>query len=401
MTVPAPVRVERWPTELPLFALVVLAAAGIWLMLAISIIGIAYAALLAVFFFLTHVAFVAYVRGSAVRLGPEQFPDLHRRVEELSRSAGLREPPAAYLMQAGGSLNAFATKLFRSRMIVLFSDLLDACGPDDGARDFIVGHEIGHIRAGHLNWMWIILPGMLVPFLGGAYSRARERTCDRYGAALSNDTPGALRGLSVLAAGGPRAPQVNLQAWASQRSDLDTGWMTLAYWLAGYPPLCERIALLDSSLGPTGRRVRGPARAFAILFVCALIPVAAASFAINKIAPAFRQAMAEAARANGTASPYASTSSRGVSQEALIERDTLELAQLAQIVLDRDGALPVDDLALYEAWARERPEMDVPLDPFDGARYGYERHEDGSFLLWSSGPDGESDTDDDIVRRWP
>jgi Zn-dependent protease with chaperone function len=399
MTTQAQVRVERWPTELLLLFAVVVASAGIWLLLAISIIGIVYAALLAAFFFLTHVAFVAYVRGSAVRLGPDQFPELHRRVEELAQRAGLKETPAAYLMQAGGSLNAFATKLFRSRMIVLFSDLLDACGTDEGARDFIVGHEIGHIRAGHLNWMWLILPGMVVPFLGGAYSRARERTCDRYGAALSGDTPGALRGLTVLAAGGQRAPHVNLEAWARQRTDLDTGWMTLAYWLAGYPPLCERVALLDPALGPGGRRVRGPARGFAILFVFALVPVAAASFAINKIAPAFRQAMAEVGRANPTAS-YRPGAAAAV-QQVTIERDTMALAGLAQAVLARDGALPADDVALYEAWTRERPGTDLPLDPFDGARYGYEAHADGSFVLWSSGPDGESDTDDDIVRSWP
>ena len=97
------VRVERWPTELPLLVLVVLAAAGVWALLALSIFGIVYAALIAVFLFLGHVGFVAYVRGSAVRIGPDQLPELDARVRELSARAGLATPPAAYVLQAGGS----------------------------------------------------------------------------------------------------------------------------------------------------------------------------------------------------------------------------------------------------------------------------------------------------------
>src|SRR5687767_13792824 len=105
-------RVERWPTEIPLFVLVVLASIAIWGLLVISIIGVVYALMIAVFLFFSHVVFITHVRGSAVRLGPEQFPELWNRVVELSRRAGLAAPPEAYLMEAGGSLNAFATKLF-------------------------------------------------------------------------------------------------------------------------------------------------------------------------------------------------------------------------------------------------------------------------------------------------
>ena len=381
-----PLAVEPWPTELPLLVGVILAAAGLWLALALSIIGIVYAAMLAAFFFLTHIGFIAYVRGSAVRLGPEQFPELYLRVEELSARAGLREPPQAYLMQAGGSLNALATKLFRSRMIVLFSDLLEACGTHAAARDFIIGHEIGHIRAGHLNWIWLVLPGMFVPFLGGAYSRARERTCDRYGAALCGDRGGALRGLSILAAGGERGPNVNLQAWVGQRADLDTGWMTLATWLAGYPPLCERVALLEPSLGPVRARVRGPLRALGILVVAALVPTSIAAVGIASFLPAFRKAMDEAAALE--------------TQGSRVWSDLDELGRLALEVSTKTGQLPGDDLELYKAWERERPGLPAPTDMHDGKRYGYRVDDDGSFVVWSAGPDAESGTNDDRARRW-
>jgi hypothetical protein len=91
--------------------------------------------------------------------------------------------PEVYLQQQDGAINAFATRFLRSHMVVLMADLLEACGSNDAARDMIIGHELGHIRAGHLRFHWVLLPVAFVPFVGSALSRAREYTCDRYGRA--------------------------------------------------------------------------------------------------------------------------------------------------------------------------------------------------------------------------
>ena len=72
------VRVERWPSEIPLQIFVVLASIGIWAMLALTIIGLIYVLFIFLFLFFVHLAFVTHLRGSAVKLGPEQFPDLSR-----------------------------------------------------------------------------------------------------------------------------------------------------------------------------------------------------------------------------------------------------------------------------------------------------------------------------------
>jgi Zn-dependent protease with chaperone function len=270
----AAIQVQPWPSETPLFALVVAASVVLWLALAISIIGIAYALLIAVGLFFAHVAYVAHVRGSAVRLGPDQLPELYARVVDLARRTGIDVMPEAYVMEAGGQLNALAMRFLRSRMVVLFSDLLEACGDDHAARDMIIGHELGHIRAGHLDWQWLLAPGMLFPFLGNACSRAREHTCDRYGAALCGDPAGALRGLAILAAGGHYGPRVNVKRLAAQRDDLDTGWMTIGKWLSSHPPLCERVAALaPSPAGSSGFSLSGPIRAAIILFVMLVLPV--------------------------------------------------------------------------------------------------------------------------------
>jgi hypothetical protein len=40
----------------------------------------------------------------------------------------------------------------------------------------------------------------------------------------------------------------------------------------------------------------------------------------------------------------------------------------------------------------------IPRDPYDGDYFGYART-GNLFVLWSSGPDGKSETEDDIVWR--
>jgi hypothetical protein len=46
-------------------------------------------------------------------------------------------------MQAGGNLNAFATRFRKANFVVLYSELLSACGDNTAARDMIIAHELG------------------------------------------------------------------------------------------------------------------------------------------------------------------------------------------------------------------------------------------------------------------
>src|SRR5688500_18719366 len=249
------VTVERWPTERPLFALSLIVSIILWFLAVISIFGIIYAAIFGLVFFLMHLGFVAHVRGSAVRLSHEQFPELHERVARMAVRLGMIRVPETYVMQAGGALNAFATRFIGANIVVLYSDLLEACGDDEAARDMIIAHELGHIQAGHLAWHWVLLPSALVPFLGTALSRAREYTCDRFGLAGAGDKDGALVGLSILAAGAKFGPKVNRVALVAQRASLNNGWMTLGEWLSTHPPLSKRLAALEPGLIGNAPRV--------------------------------------------------------------------------------------------------------------------------------------------------
>jgi Zn-dependent protease with chaperone function len=391
-----PISVERWPTEFPLLALIILAATGVWIILLLSLIGFAYALFIGIFLFLSHLGFIAHLRGSAVRLSPEQFPDLYRRVTELAVRAGLKETPEVYIMQAGGVLNALATRFLRSQMVVLFSDLLDACGDNTAARDMIIGHELGHIKAGHLRWMWFLFPGYVVPFLGMAYSRAREYTCDRYGAALCGDREGALVGLGILAAGGSHGPQVNLTALARQQEQLDTGWMTIGTWLSTHPPLSHRIVALQPSLVEgTPSLVKGPLRALVILSLVAVVFILGTAFGVKSLLPGFQQAFEQASTLQQSAGVSPLPEEQVEPARQAVQEDFRRLVEFIEKHRAETGSLPADANALYQLWTQSYPEQTGLFDPFDGRRYGY-FVEEGVYYLWSSGPDAQDQTDDDI-----
>lgn len=392
--------VEPWPSERPLFALSLLIALAIWLLAVVTIVGIVYAAMFGLFFFVMHLAFIAHVRGSGVRLGPDQFPELHADVERIAHKLGLPTVPETYVMQAGGTLNAFATRFLGTNIVVLFSDLLDACGDNRAARDMIIAHELGHVKEGHLRWHWVLLPSQIVPFLGSALSRAREYTCDRYGLAGAGDLDGALTGLTILAAGASHGPGVNRAALVRQRQQISGAFMTLGQWLSTHPPLAKRLAALDPRLG-AGQQVAtsGPllAAALIVLFFGGIMGIGvAAAVAIPQLAQDPALSGLEVAPGHD----YTSMMS-GEGGILTAERTAGEMARLVDFIRAEHAAgrgTPADAEELYARWTEAHPAEAEPTDPYDGLRLGYARDEAGYFV-WSSGPDGEPGTDDDVHQR--
>jgi Zn-dependent protease with chaperone function len=397
-----PIQIEPWPSERPLLVLTALVAAVMWVLLTVSVIGLVYVLFLALFFGLMHVIFVAHVRGSAVRLGPNQFPELHATVERLARRMDLSPVPEAYLMQAGGSLNAFATRFLRSHIVVLYSDLLEACGASTAARNMIIAHELGHVKAGHLKWRWFLLPGGVIPFLTSALSQAREFTCDRYGLAGAGDKGGAGLGLAILAAGATHGPLVNRAEVVRQQAAIArSGWMTVGRWLSSHPPLALRLAQVDPTLVPEIQLSRaGATRALvfglgvtAVTLFFVFGSVSRFAQKIKGIADSTRVASVGQAGAPGdnedttTYTPPADAAQRA-------RADIMRLVEFIELERQR-STLPWNGTELYQRLELEYPKGKLPTDPYDDSRYGYDQRGD-AYQLWSSGPDGKSWTDDDI-----
>lgn len=379
------ISVRRWRTERPLLALNALAAAGIWFLFLRSPQSLPFVGMWAAMLCLWHIVMVAAIRGSAIRLGPDQFPELHARVDQLARRFGLHRTPDVYLMQQDGALNAFATRFVRTHMIVLLSDLLEACGDNTAARDMIIGHELGHIRAGHLRGRWLLLPAAFIPFLGSALSQAREYTCDRYGCAAAQDREGALLGLAILSAGGKYGPLVNREAFVRQRADLRSAWMVVGEWLGSHPPLSKRVRALAPELAAADS---APART-----AKRALQVAFAALVVIVVGAAATSAYLPRAGVNGSRSlrpPVAADA------EQQVGRDLAQLKSFIEAERRQGRPLPWDAWELYERWEAAHPDDDSPEDPFSGYWYDYESRGD-RYRIWSSGPDGTGDTADDIL----
>ena len=268
--------------EVPLRVVLFIIAIALWIAFIVSIVGLVYGLLIGLFVFFAHLMLIAHVRGSSIKLGPQQMPELYNRVVSIAHRIGMKRVPDVYLQQSGGILNAFATRFGRRRFVVLYSDLVRACGNNLDALDFIIAHELGHIHRGHLNWRWLIAPALFVPFLGTAYSRACEYTCDRYGFQASSDKNRSLDGLCILAAGPQFASYVNRQAFVAQRDDLNTAFMTLGQWFGTHPPLAKRVAALVPNLqAEGGGSFAATLGALLMAFVLFVLPVAGAAWFIK------------------------------------------------------------------------------------------------------------------------
>ncbi len=240
----------RTASERKLYVASLVVSLVIWIVLVVTIVGLIYGLLIGFFIFAAHALMIAYIKGNAVRISETQLPGIYRKVVEASRKLGLETAPEAYVMQAGGMLNAFATKFFSRNFIVIYSDLLEACDENGREMDMIIGHEIGHLALGHLKRLWLLTPSYVVPWLGTAYSRAREYSCDLCGHEVVGELEPAVKGLTVLAAGGKYGRQVNIDDFVRQAQDTAGFWTSVYELNATHPYLPKRIAALINQRTP-------------------------------------------------------------------------------------------------------------------------------------------------------
>lgn len=192
----------------------------------------------------------ADLRAQSVRMSPTQFPEGYRMVAEAAARQGLRRVPDAYVVSGGGTINAFASGHGFRRFVTVYSDLFEVGGAvrDPEALRFVIGHEVGHIAAGHTSYFRLLFTNLMmqVPVLGPAYSRAQEYTADNFGYALTPD--GAAGAMAVLGAGKYLNAHVNVHEFADRAATEKGLWLHIVNWRASHPVLTWRThALRDRS----------------------------------------------------------------------------------------------------------------------------------------------------------
>jgi Zn-dependent protease with chaperone function len=226
------------PSEGTYFTVLLIFACLLWLCLLLCFYILPFIAL---GLWCAHGLLIARLRSESVRITPEQFPEMHAAFVEVSGKLGLAVVPELYILQAGGFLNAFATRFTGRNFVVIYSSMVEILGPSTTLMKFLMGHEIGHIHRRHLTKKLLLAPGLIVPLLYEAYHRSCESTCDRYGAFASDDLNGSMQALTVLASG-RAAAHVDTGHFAVQHFN-ERGFFVSWHELAStYPTLSQRVA---------------------------------------------------------------------------------------------------------------------------------------------------------------
>ncbi len=209
------------------------------------------------------------LRADGIKAGPQQFGEVYALWTDMAQELGFKKIPDLYIKNGNGTLNAFATCIPGYRRLgAIYSDILERAlaNQDEDVLRFVLGHELGHIRLGHVYW-WYFLLTVAANFPGIRYvvglplSRAREYGCDKVGAHLAGDT--CCKGLLMLAAGKHLYRQVDLSQYEAAHIHERSAWDVVHNFFIDHPNISWRIAALRQNrhgdLFWAGQRNRQPA----------------------------------------------------------------------------------------------------------------------------------------------
>ena len=233
-----------------LFYILLVGAIAFFMTLGESIIapvavGVFYIFLLLVFILVRTGILVGFLEGNAIKVSNRQFPDIQFIVEKQTQLLGLSKVPRVYILQSGGILNAFVTHFFGASYIVLYSEMVEAAYEKDSAViEFVIGHELGHLKRKHMLTSLLLFPSAIVPFLAAAHSRGCEYTCDAIGFALSPS--GAKNGLLLLASGKGLMNKVKVAEYTAQTTSNEGFWCWFSEKWMTHPHLSKRLSVCNS-----------------------------------------------------------------------------------------------------------------------------------------------------------
>jgi Zn-dependent protease with chaperone function len=261
--VPPPITIPlerlRDPKELTALTWLYVASGPGWLFLAIWTV-VTFGLLLPIIgfvllmIFVGEMWFVAYLKTNAVRVSEAQLPELNRVVQSCCQRLGM-PCPEVYVMQHN-VWNAFAAQVFGRRMVVLLSGAVDSIllKGDLQQLTWLIGHELGHHRAGHLDFVRKLANlGDWLVWVKLWYSRRAELTCDRIGLYCAGSLKASRLALLNATVGAQLAGKVNPDAavaqWRQHSGEFFVKYRTL---YATHPHLLARLDHLAAAAAELG-----------------------------------------------------------------------------------------------------------------------------------------------------
>ena len=159
---------------------------------------------------------LAKLHGSAIRIGPDQFPDIHKMIRQTAAAMQMKTVPEAYVYE-DNTQNAGAAKVKGKQIVLLTDDMIWGALKTKNAKvlQFVIAHELAHHKLGH--------SGLIRSYISMAYkplSRLDEFSCDAMAAAVIQDQAASGQALALLSIGPQLLSKVNLQSLMAQAKEV-------------------------------------------------------------------------------------------------------------------------------------------------------------------------------------
>lgn len=331
------------PRETPYFVICLLFSILVYILAVISVIGIGIVLAVFAILYVTQLLAIGSIRGNGVRIHEHQFGDIYERVVAISKKMGIEKVPDVFVVEAEGLMNAFATRFWGKHMILLTSDVFDlAREAGEAELDFIIAHELTHIKRNHVWKNVLIAPAKLIPFLAQAYSRSCEYTCDRAAAYFTGNVVAAKRALAIFSIGKRLAPELNEEAFRQQIETDSNGAVWLSEVLSTHPILPKRIqsiAVFANEQGVNVYRQKGGVIALglglvvvggAFVYGAVLLSIVFGSLIYGSFADELDPSFSSGYEQFNWSSVDSSSSDRSPLFQAVIAEDNAKVKQLLQ-----------------------------------------------------------------------
>lgn len=270
--------------EMPYFVISLIFSVLLYILAFLSLFGIAILLVLFAFLLYANMIMLGSIRGNGVRISERQFPDIYERVVSLSTEMGLKKVPDVFVIHSEGAFNAFATRFLGRNMVVIYSEVFELARERGEAElDFIIAHELSHVKRRHVWKNILIMPAQFIPFLSQAYSRSCEYTCDREAAYYIQNGEAAKRALTILGVGKQLYTEVNEDAFLEQIHTESNVAVWLSEVLSSHPLLPKRVQAVGNFMRVEGtptyysnstKIALGIGALFGIFFVCYIAVIA-------------------------------------------------------------------------------------------------------------------------------
>lgn len=178
-----------------------------------------------------------------IRVSEKNFPYIKKTINEFATKINIKTP-ITYIMQSD-QINAFTYGTQNDAWVVITTRLIDTFNEQE--LKFVIGHELGHISAGHclINTMATLLfeGGLLTSNIVSRYflplkaflkifslalmkwQKASEYTCDRFGFLCCSQENVAYKSLIKLNLGLVHDVDIDIEDYLSQYDDIKQDWL--------------------------------------------------------------------------------------------------------------------------------------------------------------------------------